>query len=139
MYSTGYPTDISPKNTGYTTIVRNNIITDTEKRKSSSSGTGYGVINYLPETHSFILENNCFYKNAAGDYKNAASTSDIYSNPLFANQKENDYHLKSTGGRWNGKIWVKDIQSSPCNDAGYSPSDYSNEPEDNGKRINIGR
>ena len=29
--------------------------------------------------------------------------------------------------------------TSPCIDAGYSLSDYANEPEDNGDRINIGR
>lgn len=139
MYPTGYSTDLSPKGTGYTTIVRNNIITNTERRKSESSGTGFGVVNYLPETHSFVLENNCFYDNAAGEYRNATSTSDIYANPLFVNQKENDYHLRSAGGRWNGNTWVKDIRSSPCIDAGYPSSDYSQETEDNGQRINIGR
>ncbi len=136
---TSNPVDLSPQGTGYTTIVRNNIITNTEQRKNNPDGTGYGVVNYLPETHSFVLENNCFYNNAAGDYRNATSTSDIYTDPLFADQKKNDYHLRSTGGRWNGKTWVKDIQSSPCIDAGYPSSDYSNEPEDNGQRINIGR
>ena len=139
MYPTDRPIDVSPKGAGYTTIVRNNIITNTERRKSESRGTGFGVVNYLPETHRLVLENNCFYNNVAGDYRNATSTSDIYANPLFANQQRNDYHLRSTGGRWDGKIWVKDIKSSPCIDAGYSSSDYSNEPEDNGKRINIGR
>ena len=139
MYPTDRSIDIAPKGMGYTTIVRNNIITNAKRRKSESSGTGFGVVNYLPETHSFVLENNCFYNNVAGNYKNAASTSDIYANPLFANKKENDYHLRSSGGRWNGKTWVKDIRSSPCIDAGYSSSDYSNEPENNGKIINIGR
>lgn len=139
MYPTDRSIDVAPKGIGYTTIVRNNIIANTERRKSESRGTGYGVVNYLPETHSFVLENNCFYNNVAGDYRNATSTSDIYANPLFANQKENDYHLRSSGGRWNGETWIKDIRSSPCIDAGYSSSEYSNEPENNGKRINIGR
>ena len=114
MHPTGYSTDLSPKDTGYTTIVRNNIIVDTLERKNDPEGTGYGVINYLPETHSFILENNCFYNNTAGNYKNANSTGDIYENPRFANQKENDYHLRSIGGRWNGKTWVKDFRHHPA-------------------------
>jgi hypothetical protein len=139
MYPTGYSTDLSPKDTGYKTIVRNNIIVDTLERKKNPTGTGYGVFNYLPGTHSIVLENNCFYNNTAGNYRNASSTSDIYENPLFANQKENDYHLRSIGGRWNGKTWVKDIQTSPCIDAGHPSSDYSNEPENNGDRNNIGR
>ena len=139
MYPTGYSIDLSPQDTGYTTIVRNNIIVNTLPRTKEPSGTGYGVINYLPGTHTFVLENNCLYNNKAGNYKNCTSTTDIYADPLFANQKDHDYHLKSTGGRWNGKTWVKDIVSSPCIDAGYLGSDYSKEPRNNGGRINIGR
>jgi hypothetical protein len=139
MYPTGYSIDLSPKDTGYTTIVRNNIIQNTQQRTKDPNGTGYGVINYLPETHNFILENNCFYNNSAGNYKNCTSTTDIYVDPHFADEKNHDYHLKSTAGRWNGKTWVKDFVYSPCIDTGYSSSDYSNEPEDNGDRINIGR
>ena len=37
-----------------------------------------------------------------------------------------------------GVNWVNDSISSPCIDAGYPFSDYSNEPEPNGNRINIG-
>jgi hypothetical protein len=139
MYPTNKSIDLSPVGTGYKTIVRNNIIVNTRERKEDPAGTGYGVINYIPESHTFVLQNNYFYNNEAGDFKNADSTSDINSNPLFADQRNHDYHLKSTVGRWNGKIWVKDRVSSPCIDAGYTSSDYSNEPEPNGKRINIGR
>jgi hypothetical protein len=124
---------------GYTTIVRNNIIVNTQKRIYSPSGTGYGVINYLTsKNHKFVLQNNCLYKNVAGNYKSCTSTTDIYVNPLFADQKNHDYHLKSTVGRWNGKTWVKDTVISPCIDAGYSSSAYSSEPKPNGNRINIG-
>jgi uncharacterized membrane protein len=126
--------------TGYTTIVRNNIIVNTQKRTLSPSGTGYGVINYLAnKNHKFVLDNNCFYNNSAGNYKNCTSTTDIYINPLFTDQKNHDYHLQSISGRWNGKTWVKDKVSSPCIDAGYPSSDYSKEPKPNGNRINIGR
>jgi len=126
--------------TGYTTIVRNNIIVNTQKRTKNPDGTGYGVINYLTnKNHKFVLQNNCFYNNSAGNYLNCASTTDIYVNSLFADQTNHDYHLQSTSGRWNGKIWVKDKVSSPCIDAGYPSSAYSNEPKPNGNRINIGR
>lgn len=138
MYPTGYSTDLSPKDTGYTTIVRNNIILNTLQSTKAPNGTGYGVINYLPETHTFVLENNCLYNNIAGNYRNAVSTSDIHADPLFADQKNNDYHLKSKGGRWDGKGWVKDRVSSPCIDTGDPSSDYSKEPGENGNRINIG-
>jgi PKD repeat protein len=131
-------TDLSPKGTGYTTIVRNNIIINTLKRKSNPSGTGCAVINNLPKISSFVLENNCLYKNVGGNYKNCTSATDIYVNPLFVDQKNHDYHLLSVAGRWNGKAWVKDKVSSSCMDAGYPYSDYSNELEPNGNRINIG-
>ena len=139
MYPNGnYPPAYSPKS-GYTTIVRNNVIVNTQKRTKDPGGTGNAVINYLPETHTFVLENNCLYNNVGGNYIKAKSTTDIYAAPLFADQKNHDYHLQSVAGRWNGKTWIKDKVSSPCIDAGYPSSAYSNEPEPNGNRINIGQ
>ena len=132
-----FSADYSPKG-GFTTIVRNNIIVNTKKRTKDSAGTGCGIANYLAGTHVFMLENNCFYNNVASNYKNCASTTDIYVNPLVADLKNHDYHLQSTAGRWNGKTWVEDKVSSNCIDAGYRYSDYSKEPESNGNRINIG-
>jgi len=123
----------------YTTIVRNNIIVNTQKRTKSPSGTGYGIANYLPETHSFEIAYNCLYNNSAGNYKDCTSKADIHIRPLFVDQENHDYHLQSRGGSWNGKTWVKYKVSSPCIDTGYPSADYSNEPEDNGNRINIGR
>jgi len=137
MNPNNYSIDYSPKE-GYRTIIRNNIIVDTQKRTKNPSGTGYAVINSLPETHTIILENNCLYNNAGGNYINANSMTDIYADPLFADQKQHDYHLKSKAGRWDGSSWVTDNISSPCIDAGYPSSDYSNEPQPNGNRINIG-
>jgi hypothetical protein len=86
-----------------------------------------------------VLQNNCLYNNSGGTYKGCKSTTDIYINPLFADQKKHDYHLQSSAGHWNGKTWVKDKVSSPCIDKGYPSSDYSKEPANNGKKINIGR
>jgi hypothetical protein len=123
MYPTGthiYPTyddhpDLSPTGTGYTTIVRNNIIVNTQERKKDPEGTGYAVINYLPETQTFVLENNCLYNNSAGNYRNCTSTSDIYADPLFVNQNEHDYYLKP---------------DSPCIGAGYTFPISSEESEE---------
>ena len=83
--------------------------------------------------------NNCFYNNTGGNYKNVKSTTDIYADPLFADQASHDYHIKSVAGRWTGTAWVNDNVNSPCIDNGSTSSDYSKEPEDNGDRINIGR
>jgi PKD repeat protein len=129
--------DYSPEG-GFTTIVRNNVIINTQKRTKDSAGTGCGIVNYLPDSHIFVLQNDCLYNNSGGNYKNCASTTDIYVNPLFADLKKHDYHLESKAGSWDGKTWVIDKASSPCIDAGYLYSDYSKEPEPNGNRIDIG-
>ena len=126
----------APSGSGYVLTLRNNIITNS---RSSSGGSGYGVSNELSDTHSFVLQNNCLYGNPDGNYKNVqASSSDIKADPQYADRNNHDYHLKSKTGRWNGKSWVADNTSSPCIDAGYNLSDYSNEPKPNGNRINIG-
>jgi PKD repeat protein len=57
---------------------------------------------------------------------------------LFVNASNHDYHLQSIAGHWNGNEWTNDSVTSPCIDAGYPQSDYSNEPQCNGNRINIG-
>ncbi len=137
MYSTD--NNAGPSGSGFTTTVRNNIIINTVPRTKNAAGTGYGVINRLTGSHIIVLENNCLYNNTAGNYKNVLSTTDIYADPLFADQSSHDYYLQSTAGRWNGEKWIKDKVSSPCIDAGHPDSDYSKEPEDNGNRINIGR
>ncbi len=124
MHPTGNSTNLSPKGTGYTTIVRNNIIVNTQQRTKNPKGTGYGVINYLPSTHTLMLENNCLYNNVGGNYKNVNSTTDIYVDPLFVNQSEHDYRLKS---------------NSPCIGAGYTSPDSSKKPGENSNQINIGR
>ncbi|WP_424353594.1 disaggregatase related repeat-containing protein [Methanosarcina mazei] len=126
----------APSGSGYVLTLRNNIITNS---RSSSGGSGDGVSNELTGTHSFVLQNNCFYGNEAGNCKNVqVSSSDIKADPRYADRNNHDYHLKSNTGRWNGKSWVNDGINSPCIDAGYSLSDYSAEPQDNGGRINIG-
>ena len=62
----------------------------------------------------------------------------IDTDPLFADSANDDYHLKSSAGRWNGSSWVTtDSVDSPCIDAGDNSS-YSNETEDNGDNINMG-
>jgi hypothetical protein len=139
MYPSGdYPSGYSPTGDKCKTVVRNNIIVNTQKRTKDPSNTGYAIINSLSDTHTFVLDNNCLCSNVGGNYINASSMTDIYTDPLFADQINHDYHLKSKAGRWDGRNWVNDSVSSPCIDAGYPLSDYSNEPIPNGNRINIG-
>ena len=122
---------------GYVVTVRNNIITNT--RISTAGGNGYGIYNLLTGTHSFVLWNNCFYNNTGGNFIGVqASPSDIVTDPQYADRINHNYYLKSKAGRWDGNDWVNDSISSRCIDAGNPLSNYSNEPEPNGNRINIG-
>lgn len=61
--------------------------------------------------------------------------------PLFVDPANGDYHLKSQAGRWereNRPRWVEDNVTSPCIDAGDPLSPAGDEPEPNGRRINMG-
>ncbi len=60
---------------GYITIVKNNIIINTQP--SHDAGKGYAIFNKLNGTHSFILENNCLSSNAGGSYAYTNSTADV--------------------------------------------------------------
>ena len=65
----------------------------------------------------------------------------ITANPLF--QDTVYYHEQSRSGCYlngffSGGTWGKSSDTSPCLDIGDPASDYSNEPDDNGHRINIG-
>ena len=71
--------EFSAPDSGYTTIVKNNIIINTQS--SPAAGGGYAVYNMLKNTHSFILKNNCLSNNAGGNYMYASSTSDVEADP----------------------------------------------------------
>jgi hypothetical protein len=75
----------------------------------------------------------------AGNYQNTpAGTGSISSDPLFVDVATHDFHLKSQYGRWDDSGWVNDGVTSPGIDAGDPYDAYSNEPEPNGSRINMG-
>ena len=68
-------------------------------------------------------------------------TGNIQSDPLFADTANGDFHVKSKYGRFNPATgqFVNDEVHSPAIDAGNPTSDYSNEPQPNGGRVNLGR
>lgn len=51
-----------------------------------------------------------------------------------------DYHLKSKAGHWESGLgtWTNDTLASPCIDTGHPASTWTNEPEPNGGRVNMG-
>lgn len=62
----------------------------------------------------------------------------VNANPLFADAGNGDYHLRSAGGRYTTSGWVVDAVTSPAIDAGDPASDFSQESQPNGGRINLG-
>lgn len=59
-----------------------------------------------------------------------AGTGNITGDPLFADPRTGDYHLRSTHGRWHNGTWVVDDQTSPGIAAGA--------PDDSGLAVNMG-
>ena len=130
----------------FTTIVRNNVITGSISEEGFLH-SGAGIWNTNTTYAHFIVENNDIYNNTLGQFYPASGdwlseSNNLNASPLFVNTtatySNRDYHLKSTAGRWNGTDWVNDTVNSPLIDAGYVLSPYTNEPEPNGDRINIG-
>lgn len=74
------------------------------------------------------------------DSQQYAGAGNISTDPLFADPATDDYHLKSTRGRWNPATsqWVKDAVYSPCIDAGNPASPFALEPPPNDARTNMG-
>lgn len=58
--------------------------------------------------------------------------------PLFADPKNGDYHLKSRAGRYHKGEWVSDDVDSPAIDAGSPSAAADEEPAPNGSRVNLG-
>ena len=70
----------------------------------------------------------------------AVGEGNIRRTPLFVDPNNGDFHLQSRYGRyWPAhNVWVVDDRTSPCVDAG-DPSVYpTEEPSENGGRINLG-
>jgi parallel beta-helix repeat protein len=106
--------------------IRNNIIVG----NPSTEGAG-GIQNIMSVT-PLTIDYNDVWNNTGpkGDYAGCTpGVHDIHTDPLFVNPQNPsfnpvyDFHLKP---------------GSPCIDAGNPESDYSNEPQPNGGRINMG-
>ncbi|PAV13778.1 hypothetical protein ASJ81_03435 [Methanosarcina spelaei] len=91
--------EFSAPGSGYTTVVRNNIIINTQS--SRAAGEGYAIYNQLKNTHSFILENNCLSGNVGGNYMGANSTSDVKADSELAAKLNTNGSLDKDYFPWN--------------------------------------
>ncbi|MCK9508724.1 MAG: right-handed parallel beta-helix repeat-containing protein [Pigmentiphaga sp.] len=110
--------------------------------ETTTRNGGWGLWNgssYSNETgYSDMKDVSASYTDFWRGFAPLEGTGNIAVDPLFVNESNYDYHLKSQHGRWNGKEWVNDNVTSPCINAGRPQDNYSNEPTPNGNRINLG-
>ncbi len=95
----------SAPGSGYKTVVKNNIIINTQP--SRASGKGYAIFNKLNGTHSFILEKNCLSNNAGGNYIYASSTSDVKVGTGFVEQVSKNESMKKDF------LWNEELSAGP--------------------------
>ncbi len=95
------------------------------------------TISYSNITSS---QNGVYVFNDPGWFSLNWGMGNIDTDPLFADQNNGDYHLKSQAGRWdpNSQSWIYDDVTSPCIDAGDPNSPIGSEPFPNGGIINMG-
>ncbi|MBN2588882.1 MAG: right-handed parallel beta-helix repeat-containing protein [Sedimentisphaerales bacterium] len=119
----------------------------------------FGIAAY--EDSNPDIRNCIFYNNTDGDLfgcdtwyscieGGTLGMGNFYDNPLFVDEANGDYHLKSKGWRWNeqSESWTWDEVTSPCIDSGDPHTPLGDEPmsilrdPDNlygiNKRINTG-
>ncbi|MBP5787543.1 MAG: right-handed parallel beta-helix repeat-containing protein, partial [Kiritimatiellae bacterium] len=58
--------------------------------------------------------------------------------PLFVDAAGGDYHVKSRGGCWSNGVWSRAEATSWAIDGGNPESEYGDEPDPNGNRVNLG-
>ena len=95
--------EFSSSGSGYTTVVKNNIIINTQN--SRAAGKGYAIFNKLNNTHSFILENNCLSNNAGGNYLHADSISDVNVDNGYVEQVSKNESMRK-GFPWSEALFA---------------------------------
>jgi len=117
-----------------------------------NGGEGHGI--YVDINSSATVKNSIFWNNGddffissnGGNLNISYSISEevvvgmgmLHIDPLFKDPFNQNYSLQSkTGSYFNGE-WVKDEIQSPAIDMGDPLSQFINEPQPNGNRINMG-
>ena len=96
-------------------------------------GNSGAAVTIASATYSYPVT----YSNIQGGY---SGTGNMSSDPLFVAAASSDFHLQSSGGRYNPRTgaWVSDNTCSPCINAGDPWDSAEYEPPSNGDRVNMG-
>ena len=70
--------------------------------------------------------------------KQIDGTGNLFLDPLFVDAPNLDFHLQSRAGHWTPLDWVRDVEDSPCIDAGDKTSPFALELDPNGGHVNMG-
>lgn len=114
-------------------------------------GADPGAVVLIEDGSSISIRNSIFWNNTGSNFATltgatftithsitaVSGTGNLLADPLFA-AAPSDYHVRSMNGRYTPGGWVMDAVSSPAIDAGDQASDYSQETQPNGGRINLG-
>jgi len=110
-----------------------------------------GAVVLIEDGSMISIRNSIFWNNTGSSFATltggtfaisfsittGSGTGNLLDDPLFA-AAPNDYHVRSMHGRFTPGGWVLDAVTSPAIDAGDQASDYSQESQPNGGRINLG-
>jgi hypothetical protein len=137
---TGIHCEASSPTIRFVTVVKN------EHGLLATSGAKPEVSNSI-----FWLNTNCGICDGTARWSclqdSMAGAANIHMDPNFANPAKDDFHLKSSKGRYLpvdpnyfdvSGLWVLDETMSPCVDAGDPYVNPNVEPESNGGRVNMG-
>jgi len=125
----------------HTFISNNNCIYNNLKgnyKDASSTTDIYIYPDYACENPAVFENRTNYVYNILSHKWIIAEETNNYSCDLGANEAWSVFHLKSKEGRWDGAGWVYDDVTSFCINQGDANTDYFNEPEPNGGRVNIG-
>ena len=118
------------------------------------SGNSTGAALFVQASNTHV--DNCIFWDNGGDFEltdggklsvdytlsqqSYAGEGNISSDLLFTDATGGDFHVRSANGRFDPSRgeFVNDAATSPAIDAGKPSSDFTNEPEPNGGRVNLG-
>ena len=128
-----FPTNLSPSSsiTISTWVYRNEDSISTQNIETIFNKGAQGNNSHI---WLYFKGNTCYFELGNGNGLRRNISSSININP----KNDLDLHLKSEYGRWNGKKWVYDLQTSFAINQAKPSSDYSKELSPNGGRANLG-